>query len=145
METDTLSGGSGDGFGVYDHVVPGPFSVPQGNSADIIAAYGIGTHYINVSPPVREWIYDVPFPPNPLILIKDLIAQTLLRLPMANDLDLLIKDVPQMNLEELGRVMRALEITLDRGSTALSMIKARMEISAPGSVACVDFEPPLTS
>ena len=143
LETDTLSGGSGDGFGVYDHVVSGPFSVPQGNSADIIAAYGIGTHYINASQPVREWIYDVPFPPNPLILIKDLLAQTLLRLPMANDLDLLIKDVPQMNLEELGRVKRALEITFDRGSTALSMIKARMAIPAPGLVACVDFEPPL--
>lgn len=125
--TDPLSGVISSGFDRYDHVVVGPFSVLQGNSADIIAAYGIGTHYINFSPPLREWIYDVPFPPNPLKLFKDLMLQALLRLPMSTDLDLLIKDVPQMNPEELGRAMRALEITLDRGKTALSMIKTQME------------------
>lgn len=127
LETDTLSGGSGSSFGIYDHVVGGPFSVLQGESADIIAAYGIATHYVNSSLPEREWIYKTPFPPRPLDILKDVVLEALVRLPTSNDLDLLIKDVPRMNREELVRVMRALEITLDRSNTALSMIKAQME------------------
>jgi len=130
QETDTLPDGS-SGFGVYDHVVGGPFSVRQGNSADIIAAYGIGTHYINSSPPLREWIYKVPLglPPSldPLGPIREFILQAFPGLSMSTELERLIKDVPEMNREELGRAMQAIERTLDRGKTALSMIEMQIK------------------
>jgi hypothetical protein len=138
VETDVGSGGSGSGFGVYDHVVAGPFPVAKGASADLLATYGTQSKVvIDIGILVDEILSRRPDildrgDPSPidfirLKLLEQLVQQTRPGAPGATDFQRLIDSVSKMSKEELQRAVQSVQTSLDLGKTALSAIKAQIK------------------
>ena len=139
VETDVASGG-GSGFGVYEHVTPGPFPVAQGASADLIATYGSPgkTLVIDLRRIFEEIMQRVPIDfkdrgdPSPIDFIRlkvleQLVQQTRPAGAGGTDFQQLIDSVSKMSKADLERAAKSVQTSLDLGKSALSAIKAQLK------------------
>lgn len=151
VETDVGPGGSGSGFGVYDHVAGGAFPVAMGASADLLATYG--TKHSNVIDPgvIQDFLRDIlekfahlgepgglKIPgyvdPSPIDFIRLKVLEQFLQQTRpgsggGTDFQRLIEAAPGMSREELTRSMQSLKTTLGLGETALTAIEAQLKRS----------------
>ena len=140
VETDTGASPGTPGF--YEHV-SGPFLVPKGTSADLLATYGTHNDGGGIFQ-LPDWIWKVfgergpiKIPdrgdPSPIDLIRLRLLEDLLRQtkPVGQaesaDFQRLIETAPQMSPEELKRAVQSVKTTLNLGKTALTAIESHMK------------------
>jgi hypothetical protein len=138
IETDT---GDSPGSPTFYPIGSGPFTVPSGQSADLLATYGNSTNppsgFIdirNIYEAIREFNFG---PENPgdnavvdrirLSILGQLFQKAQPAGPAGPDFQRFIDAAPRMNHEELNRAKQSVQTTLDLGKTALSVLDAQLK------------------
>lgn len=141
IETDTGASPGSPGF--FESGGSGPFTVPSGGSADLLATYGNSS----ITPPGfvdLSLIYEVVFgtiPPGGPIgpgdpatidrlrvaILEELFQKAQPAGPAGPDFQRFIDGAGRMNHEELNRAKQSVQTTLDLGKTALSVLDAQLK------------------